>query len=80
MSGKAVEYVVRIHDEGPGEPLWADVEELPGCFASGIDMDELREAIAEAISLYVSTPGRRVHVEVSDKPGSVTEQRILATC
>lgn len=28
---------------------WADVEELPGCFASGHTLDELREALEEAV-------------------------------
>jgi predicted RNase H-like HicB family nuclease len=73
-------YTVRIHNE-PGHELWAEVAELPGCFASGKGMDELREALAEAISLYLSEPGRTVHVvqvELEDAPGSVTEQRALA--
>jgi predicted RNase H-like HicB family nuclease len=43
-------YTVRVHSE-PGEELWAEVLELPGCFAAGADMDELREALSEAISL-----------------------------
>jgi predicted RNase H-like HicB family nuclease len=67
-------YTVRIHHE-PGQEysLWAEVEELPGCFASGRDMEELQEALAEAISLYLSEPGREVHVDLV-----VTEQRMLA--
>jgi predicted RNase H-like HicB family nuclease len=69
-------YTVRIHAE-PGHDLWAEVAELPGCFASGADMKELREALAEAISRYLSEPGREVHVELEDDPGSVTEQRVL---
>lgn len=80
MSGPQETYLVRIHDEGPGQRLWAEVEELPGVFASGQDMDELREALSEAISLYLSSPGRPVHVELEDKPGSVTEQRVAVTC
>ncbi len=80
MMGNARQvYTVRIH-RPPGQDLWAEVEELPGCFASGGDMDELREALSEAISLYLSEPGRDVHVELYDEPGSesVTEQRLLA--
>jgi predicted RNase H-like HicB family nuclease len=73
-------YTVRIHDEGDGQPLWAEVAELPGCFASGDDLAELRQALSEAISLYLSEPGNPVHVELADAPGSVTEQRMLATC
>jgi predicted RNase H-like HicB family nuclease len=53
------------------------VEELPGCFASGWDMGELREALAEAMSLYLSEPAREVHVELDEEAG-VTEVRFLA--
>jgi predicted RNase H-like HicB family nuclease len=70
-------YTVRIHSE-PGEDLWAEVEELPGCFASGQDMSELREALAEAISVYLSEPGKPVRVELEEAPGSITERHILA--
>ena len=70
-------YTVRVHHE-PGEELWAEVLELPGCFAAGADMQELREALTEAISLYLSQPGEAKRVELEDAPGSVTEHRILA--
>ena len=63
-------YTVRVHHE-PGE-------ELPGCFAAGADMQDLREALTEAISLYLSEPGQAKHVELEDEPGSVTEHRMLA--
>jgi hypothetical protein len=45
---------------------------------SGRDLDELMEAVAEAISLYLSEPGNEVHVELEDAPGSVTERHMLA--
>lgn len=32
---------------------WAEVDELPGCFASGVTESELREAIAEAIRMWL---------------------------
>ena len=43
---------VRVHDE-PSEPVrfWAEVLDLPGCFASGCTIDELLEALADAIRL-----------------------------
>src|SRR5688572_19393842 len=47
------EFTLRIHDEQDGM-LWAEVEDLPGCFASGADMDELFEAAAEAIGMYLA--------------------------
>ena len=77
MSEAGNVYTVRIHSE-PGEDPWAEVEELPGCFASGRDMAELRAALAEAISLYLSEPGQPVHVELEEEPGSITERHILA--
>jgi predicted RNase H-like HicB family nuclease len=77
MSEVKDSYTVLVHNEGPGQRLWAEVEELPGCFASGWDMSELREALAEAISIYLSEPGREVHVELDEVPG-VTEVRLLA--
>jgi predicted RNase H-like HicB family nuclease len=67
MAGEV--YTVRVHHE-PGEELWAEVLELPGCFAAGADMGELREALSEAISLYLSEPGDVKHVELEDEPGS----------
>ncbi len=71
-------YTVRIHHEPDQEYcLWAEVEELPGCFASGRDMDELREALSEAVSLYLSEPGHEVSVRL--EPAEVTEQRMDRT-
>lgn len=67
-------YTVLVHHEPDQEySFWAEVEELPGCFASGRNMDELREALSEAVSHYLSEPGHPVHVELE-----VTEQRMVA--
>jgi predicted RNase H-like HicB family nuclease len=77
-SGNASIYTLRIHRE-PGQRLWAEIAELPGCFASGVDMDELREALAEAIGLYLSTPDRPVRVKLDEHVSeSVEEQRVRA--
>ena len=43
---------VEIHEEDG--VLWGQVVELPGCFATGDDLDELAEALGEAIVLYQS--------------------------
>lgn len=75
MTGQET-YTVRIHHEA-GHELWAEVVELPGCFATGATMDELWQALGEAVSLYLSEPGREVHVELEDAPGPVTERRVL---
>ena len=41
---------VEVHDEDG--VLWGQVVELPGCFATGETLDELMEALGEAIALY----------------------------
>lgn len=33
--------------------VFAEVDELPGCFASGRDLVELAEALDEAVALYL---------------------------
>jgi predicted RNase H-like HicB family nuclease len=45
-----MELHARIHEEDDGT-FWAEVKELPGCFASGHTLDELREALGEAIAM-----------------------------
>ena len=77
MADEAERYTVRVHQE-PGHELWAEVLELPGCFATGTDMEDLRQALTEAISLYLSGPGSEVHVSLEDEPGTVIEQHVLA--
>ena len=54
---------IHVHREDGGD-LWAEIDELPGCFASGRNMTELREALNEAVSLYLSEPGNEVHLEL----------------
>ena len=54
---------VTVHEEDGS--LWAQVRELPGCFASGDSMEELQEALSEAISLYLSSASRRANVQFS---------------
>lgn len=48
------EFTINIHEESGS--LWAEVVELPGCFATGETRDELQEALEEAISLYLLVP------------------------
>jgi predicted RNase H-like HicB family nuclease len=48
-------YTVIVHEGEPDEGgYWAEVEELPGCFASGDTLDELEVDIKDAIETYVS--------------------------
>jgi predicted RNase H-like HicB family nuclease len=46
-----MDITVETHAEGDG--YWAEVRELPGCFASAGTLSELREALAEAVGLYL---------------------------
>jgi predicted RNase H-like HicB family nuclease len=55
MSGRGtqdVELTANIHLEDGS--YWADVPELPGCFASGDTLDELFDSLREGIRLYLS--------------------------
>ena len=39
---------VRVDEDGS---YWAEVKELPGCFASGHTLDELNAALIEAVEM-----------------------------
>jgi predicted RNase H-like HicB family nuclease len=43
---------VRLEDGS----LWATVEEFPGVFATGENLDELRESLQEGIALVLAKP------------------------
>lgn len=49
-----MELTVRVHEEEGS--YWAEVVELPGCFASGDTLDELRTALDEAVRLHRNEP------------------------
>jgi predicted RNase H-like HicB family nuclease len=44
---------VRLEDGS----LWATVDEYPGVFATGDNLDELRESLQEGIALVLAGPG-----------------------
>ena len=46
-----MELTVNVHLECGS--FWADVAELPGCFASGDSLGELAESLGEGIALYL---------------------------
>jgi predicted RNase H-like HicB family nuclease len=69
------EYRVFIHEEDGG--YWAEVEGLPGCFASGSDLDELREAVVEAITLYSAGEDQDASRQAPVARGRVDEMRVL---
>jgi len=47
-----VTFHVVVHEEDDGS-FWAEVQELPGCFASGFSWEELREALTEAMQVWL---------------------------
>lgn len=50
-----MELITRIHIEDGS--YWADVPELPGCFASGHTLDDLFKSLQEGIALYLADDG-----------------------
>ena len=50
-----MELNAKVHSEDGA--YWAEVAELPGCFASGATLDELTDALRESIQLYLASPG-----------------------
>ena len=52
-----MELTARIHiEEGS---YWADVPQLPGCFASGDTLDELFGSLQGGIALYLASEGEK---------------------
>jgi len=47
-------YTVIVHEEEEGGGYWAEVEELPGCFASGETLDELELDVKGAIEQHLA--------------------------
>jgi predicted RNase H-like HicB family nuclease len=39
------------------DAFWATVEEFPGVFATGDDLEELRQSLQEGIALILALPG-----------------------
>ncbi len=66
------------HEDGM---YWAEVEELPGCFASGATTSELLEALEEAVSMYLApapqSPPVATHVATV---GLRVDDRALLPC
>lgn len=48
-----MELEVIVHHDSETKGFWAEVVQLPGCFAAGHTREELEEALKEAISLYL---------------------------
>ena len=52
-----MEFRALIHEEDGS--YWAEVKELPRCFASGSTLDELKEALVEALGMCLTTSTER---------------------
>jgi predicted RNase H-like HicB family nuclease len=52
-----MDLTARIHIED--DSYWADVPQLPGCFASGDTLDELFKSLQEGIALYLADDGEQ---------------------
>jgi len=70
------EFRVLVHEEDGS--YWAEVEDLPGCFASGHNLEELREAVVEAITLYLAGGGSKDSPRVA-ATAHVDEMRVLVS-
>ncbi|MCO5314693.1 MAG: type II toxin-antitoxin system HicB family antitoxin [Solirubrobacterales bacterium] len=46
-----MELHLKLHAEDGA--FWAEVQELPGCFAAGDTLEELTESLNEALALYL---------------------------
>jgi predicted RNase H-like HicB family nuclease len=58
---RSMELTANVHREDGS--YWAEVAELPGCFASGDSLDELFASLGEGVQLYLAEgagPGLRV--------------------
>lgn len=69
---------VDVHHED--DSYWAEVRELPGCFASGHNVPELIESVQEAITLYLAPEGQppaQVATEVAGFELSIAADRPL---
>lgn len=62
MDEHAGTYTIQVHEDD--DSYWAEVKELPGCFASGDSIEELWANLAEAMGLYLSSDTVRVEVEL----------------
>jgi predicted RNase H-like HicB family nuclease len=68
------EFTANVHEDSGS--LWAEVVELPGCFATGGNLDELREALEEAVSLYLLDEPDRPGVRSMEEAGSRKQMEV----
>ena len=49
-----MELDVIVHHDSETQGFWAEVVQLPGCFAAGHTREDLETSLKEAISLYLT--------------------------
>lgn len=77
------EFHLTVHFEN--DQIWAEVDDLPGCFAAGRNMTELQEALAEAIGFYLTEDQSPIsvaefRVEEANATTRVPARAVLAAC
>lgn len=77
MSMPEREFRVLVRQED--DSYWGEVAGLPGCFASGRTLDELREAVVEAITLYAESGVAEPTRLPPQATGRVDEMRVLVS-
>lgn len=61
------QFEVKVHHEDGS--YWAEVPEMPGLFVSGDSIEEIREALAEAIGLYLTSKNVSINVQTVELNG-----------
>jgi predicted RNase H-like HicB family nuclease len=74
MQPQNLRLCVRHEDDA----YWATVEEFPGVFATGDDLDELRESLQEGIALVLREPGGEIP-KILVSPIRPEPERLAAT-
>ena len=71
----SVELEVIVHRDSDKGDLWAEVVQLPGCFASGKTREELMDSLQEAIKLYLEN-GDASTAPTTDRVDGVERYRV----
>lgn len=72
-------YHVELHFEE--DHIWAQVIELPGCFATGRDLEELSEALTEALNMVLGDGSvASVKIEPEQQSRAVPAKLELVHC
>jgi predicted RNase H-like HicB family nuclease len=73
-----VQFHVCVHAEDDGS-FWSEIEELPGCFASGFSLEEVQEATFDAMQLWLPDGIRLGLPKWSEEPVAKPRSRTHST-